>query len=49
MLSITTKSPYAVRALAELARSGVGPVPIGTPAAGDLIDVLLTPGLPALP
>jgi len=27
----------------------VGPVPIGTPAAGDLIDVLLTPGLPALP
>ena len=29
MLSITTKSPYAVRALAELARSGVGPVPIG--------------------
>ena len=30
MLSITTKSPYAVRALAELARSGDGgPVPIG--------------------
>src|SRR5688500_9070183 len=30
MLSITTKSPYAVRALAELARSGgAGPVPIG--------------------
>jgi Rrf2 family cysteine metabolism transcriptional repressor len=29
MLSITTKSPYAVRALAELARSGAtGPVPI---------------------
>jgi hypothetical protein len=27
----------------------VGPCPIGTPAAGDLIDVLLTPGLPALP
>jgi hypothetical protein len=26
----------------------VGPTPIGTPAAGDLIDVLLTPGLPAL-
>ncbi len=30
MLSITTKSPYAVRALAELARTGgPGPVPIG--------------------
>ena len=30
MLSITTKSPYAVRALVELARSGEGgPVPIG--------------------
>jgi Rrf2 family protein len=30
VLSITTKSPYAVRALAELARSGgAGPVPIG--------------------
>ena len=30
MLSITTKSPYAVRALTELARSGGdGPVPIG--------------------
>jgi hypothetical protein len=26
----------------------VGPVPIGTPAAGDLIDVLLTPGMPVL-
>jgi hypothetical protein len=26
----------------------VGPVPIGTPAAGDLIDVLLTPGAPPL-
>ena len=30
MLSITTKSPYAVRALVELAKSGGdGPVPIG--------------------
>jgi Rrf2 family transcriptional regulator, cysteine metabolism repressor len=30
MISITTKSPYAVAALAELGRSaGAGPVPIG--------------------
>jgi Rrf2 family cysteine metabolism transcriptional repressor len=30
VLSITTKSPYAIRALAELARAGgPGPVPIG--------------------
>ena len=30
MLSITSKSPYAVRALTELARTGsAGPVPIG--------------------
>jgi Rrf2 family protein len=30
MISITTKSPYALQALAELGRSGdVGPVPIG--------------------
>lgn len=30
MLSITTKSPYAIAALAELGRAGeVGPVPIG--------------------
>jgi Rrf2 family protein len=30
MLSITTKSPYALRALVELARMGsAGPVPIG--------------------
>jgi Rrf2 family cysteine metabolism transcriptional repressor len=30
MLSVTTKSPYAIRALAELARIGGGdPIPIG--------------------
>jgi Rrf2 family protein len=29
MMSITTKSPYALQALTELARSGAGPVPIG--------------------
>src|SRR5213083_635879 len=30
MISITTKSPYALKALVELGRSGdVGPVPIG--------------------
>ncbi|MGH2839868.1 MAG: RrF2 family transcriptional regulator [Solirubrobacteraceae bacterium] len=29
MISITTKSPYALQALAELGRSGSGPVPIG--------------------
>ncbi len=30
MLSITSKSPYAIRALTELARAGdAGPVPIG--------------------
>lgn len=39
-LGVTTNIPVGVV---------VGPVPIGTPAAGDLIDVLLTPGLPALP
>jgi Rrf2 family transcriptional regulator, cysteine metabolism repressor len=29
VISITTKSPYALKALAELGRSGEGPVPIG--------------------
>jgi Rrf2 family protein len=29
MISITTKSPYAVQALAELGLAGAGPVPIG--------------------
>jgi Rrf2 family protein len=29
MMSITTKSPYALQALAELGRCGEGPVPIG--------------------
>jgi len=29
MISITTKSPYALQALAELGRCGDGPIPIG--------------------
>ena len=29
MISITTKSPYALQALAELGRCGAGPTPIG--------------------
>jgi Rrf2 family transcriptional regulator, cysteine metabolism repressor len=29
MISITTKSPYALQALAELGRRGAGPTPIG--------------------
>ena len=33
MLVITTRSVFAVRALAELARRGAGPVPIGEIAA----------------
>jgi len=39
-LGVTTNIPLGIV---------VGPFPIGTPAAGDLIDVLLTPGMPALP
>jgi len=41
MISITTKSPYAVRALAELARAGEGaaPVPIGELARRRAIPV----------
>jgi len=38
-LAVTTNAPLGIV---------VGPVPIGTPAAGDLIDVLLTPGVGAL-
>src|SRR3954468_7405143 len=55
MLSITTKSPYAVRALAELARiGGDDPVPIGelarrrdipVPFLEQLFAVLLPAGL----
>lgn len=33
MLVVTTKSAYAIRALAELARRGAGPIPIGEIAA----------------
>jgi Rrf2 family cysteine metabolism transcriptional repressor len=40
MISITTKSPYALQALAELARSGDGgPVPIGELARRRAIPV----------
>lgn len=46
MLTITTKSPYAVRALAELARSGGGgPVPIGELARRRDIPVQFLEGL----
>jgi hypothetical protein len=38
-LAVTTNAPLGIV---------VGPVPIGTPAAGDLIDVLLTPGVGAV-
>ena len=46
MLAITTKSPYAVRALAELARAGrAGPVPIGELARRRDIPVQFLEGL----
>ena len=46
MLAITTKSPYAVRALAELARrGGDAPVPIGDIAAARGIPVQFLEGL----
>ena len=46
MLAITTKSPYAVRALAELARRGdAGPVPIGEIARSRDIPVQFLEGL----
>ncbi len=46
MLTITSKSPYAVRALAELARTGSsGPVPIGEIARRRDIPVQFLEGL----
>ena len=46
MLAITSKSPYAVRALTELARSGTaGPVPIGEIAKRRDIPVQFLEGL----
>jgi Rrf2 family transcriptional regulator, cysteine metabolism repressor len=46
MISITTKSPYAVRALAELARRGdAAPVPIGEIARAREIPVQFLEGL----
>jgi Rrf2 family transcriptional regulator, cysteine metabolism repressor len=46
VLAITSKSPYAVRALAELARSGgAGPVPIGEIARRREIPVQFLEGL----
>jgi Rrf2 family transcriptional regulator, cysteine metabolism repressor len=46
VLVITTKSPYAVRALAELARRGdAGPVPIGEIARARDIPVQFLEGL----
>src|SRR5437660_12238717 len=46
MISITTKSPYALQALAELGRSGgAGPVPIGELARRRDIPVQFLEGL----
>ena len=46
MLAITTKSPYAVRALSELARRGsAAPVPIGEIAKARDIPVQFLEGL----
>jgi Rrf2 family transcriptional regulator, cysteine metabolism repressor len=46
VLAITSKSPYAIRALAELARSGnSGPVPIGEIARRRDIPVQFLEGL----
>ncbi|GAC1325667.1 MAG: Rrf2 family transcriptional regulator [Thermoleophilaceae bacterium] len=46
MLAITSKSPYAVRALAELARAATaGPVPIGEIARRREIPVQFLEGL----
>jgi Rrf2 family transcriptional regulator, cysteine metabolism repressor len=46
LLTITSKSPYAVRALAELARMGsAGPVPIGEIARRRDIPVQFLEGL----
>jgi len=46
VLAITTKSPYAVRALAELARrGGQSPVPIGEIASARDIPVQFLEGL----
>ncbi len=46
MLAITTKSPYAVRALAELARrGGESPVPIGEIARAREVPVQFLEGL----
>jgi Rrf2 family transcriptional regulator, cysteine metabolism repressor len=46
VLTITTKSPYAVRALSELARRGEGqPVPIGELARARDIPVQFLEGL----